>query len=401
MTATVSGEAAKRRTTVASLIPIPPPPRIFALDGLRGVAALIVVLWHAFMIAEPHLLASESGAAVRSFFLTTPAFLTLAGEEAVLVFFVLSGFAVTLPVLHRGRSFSWLAYYPARLIRLYIPAWISLIFAGLLLLLIPRQEMGNGQDWLARTNSESLNNVPQVLGQFTLWGGGGHFPLNNPLWSLSWEIAFSLLLPAFALLAWLSTKGRASWGICLALVLIAETYGRFGGGVVATYLPVFALGAILAANRDRLAEAANHFLTTHSRRLWSTLWVVGSLEALVLWHQVRTVAPEAKELIASLQVLEVIGALMLVAAVYILQPVRRILEVKPVRFLGKISFSLYLTHVPILLAYTYLLGWEQWGLALLLAFATMLPIALLFSHHVEEPAHRLGKRVGRALGGKA
>ncbi len=54
----------------------------------------------------------------------------------MLVFFVLSGLVVALPALRKG--FSWRAYYPARLARLYLPIWGSLALAAALVLLIPR-----------------------------------------------------------------------------------------------------------------------------------------------------------------------------------------------------------------------------------------------------------------------
>src|SRR4051812_11447586 len=61
-------------------------------------------------------------------FTATPLKVLSAGGEAVTVFFVLSGVVLTLPVLSRV-DFDWVAYYPRRVVRLYVPAAVSVLFA--------------------------------------------------------------------------------------------------------------------------------------------------------------------------------------------------------------------------------------------------------------------------------
>ena len=107
--------------------------RVTSLDGLRGLAAVVVLVHHALLTA-PVLASAYYGGSVSdasdpvSWALTyTPLHLIWAGTEAVYLFFVLSGVVLTFPVL-RSRSFSWLAYYPSRLLRLYGP----IVFAVLL-----------------------------------------------------------------------------------------------------------------------------------------------------------------------------------------------------------------------------------------------------------------------------
>ncbi len=74
------------------------------LDGLRGLAAIVVVLHHSLLTSPSLALAYFGGPKAPvgspSWLLTyTPLHLVWAGPEAVLVFFVLSGFVLTLPVL--------------------------------------------------------------------------------------------------------------------------------------------------------------------------------------------------------------------------------------------------------------------------------------------------------------
>ena len=112
-----------------------PSPRLAALDGLRGFAAVIVVLWHASltvsMLGEhiPMHISDEfnqlgTDAAVGSpawWVYETPLRVLTMGTNAVTIFFVLSGFVLILPML-RGRQLNMWAYYPRRIARLWIPS---------------------------------------------------------------------------------------------------------------------------------------------------------------------------------------------------------------------------------------------------------------------------------------
>lgn len=106
-----------------------------ALDGLRGLAALVVVLHHCAMthpaFAQAMLRPREPPARGSTvWWLTrTPAYILVAGHEAVFIFFVLSGLVLTLPRL-KSEPDPWRAYYPARLVRLYLPVVAAVLVAA-------------------------------------------------------------------------------------------------------------------------------------------------------------------------------------------------------------------------------------------------------------------------------
>ena len=171
--------------------------RLTQLDGLRGIAALIVVIFHLSLIAQPFLDTNSTGDAWW-WISETPLRLATDGTQAVLLFFVLSGLVVALPALRAGfTSFSWKKYFASRFLRLYIPAWGALALAAILIFCIPRVSSNvTSNYWLANTNAKSIQPLT-LLQDATLMKVGN--AADNVLWSLRWEIVFSLLLPLFVL----------------------------------------------------------------------------------------------------------------------------------------------------------------------------------------------------------
>src|SRR5690606_26510704 len=111
-----------------------------------------------------------------------------AGTEAVLVFFVLSGLVVALPAMRAG--FSWRRFFGSRFVRLYLPVWASLALATALIAWIPRLA-GDATpgSWLLEGNARATPPA-LLLSEASLFRAS--YDVNNVLWSLRWEIVFSL-----------------------------------------------------------------------------------------------------------------------------------------------------------------------------------------------------------------
>src|SRR5665213_3568592 len=123
--------------------------RLTQLDGLRGIAALVVVVFHLSLIAQPFLDTKSTGDAWW-WISETPLRLATDGTQAVLLFFVLSGLVVALPALRKG--FAWKKYFASRFLRLYIPAWGALMLAAALIFCIPRVSSNvSANYWLSNT----------------------------------------------------------------------------------------------------------------------------------------------------------------------------------------------------------------------------------------------------------
>ena len=109
--------------------------RFESLDGLRGAAAVAVMLSHALwshpFIAEAVLVSGDRGPLWVRILTYTPCHLVWLAREAVIVFFVLSGLVLTRPFVC-GKPHSYRRYYASRFIRLLLPCWAAIGLACLI-----------------------------------------------------------------------------------------------------------------------------------------------------------------------------------------------------------------------------------------------------------------------------
>ena len=374
--------------------------RITGLDGLRGVAALVVVIHHVLLVspvfADVTVLRARAEPGTLHWWLSyTPMHVIWGGTEAVFVFFVLSGFVLTGPALRANAS--WLVYYPKRLLRLYLPVWASIVLAALSAILVVRGNVPGASWWVQahgplnvpsalRTamlvNSDNWLNVPQ-----TDW-------LNSPLWSLTWEVWFSLLLPLYIWLGvWAARRLWRTWALAVVLAAVMTVAFREQYAPL-SYLPMFMFGVLLYLHRERIARAAA-WIADGRRWVWPALLVVALVSITSYWMLVGLVPDAPRMVVAAFRPLQVAGACLFVVCAFAWPAAERVFDSRPLRWLGLRSFSLYLTHEIVLITAVLLLGGSP---PLALALAIVLPVALvvasLFFRFVERPSHRFAQWVG-------
>src|SRR6195952_1680348 len=364
--------------------------RLPALDGLRGVAAFIVVLHHVLLLAQP--VSQPPGEpepwSAWWWLERTPLKLLTAGHEAVLVFFVLSGAVVVLPALRRI-DFSWPGLVASRVVRLLLPAWAAIAFATILLVLVPRvPQQVTGDSWIAKQVQLSWS-WPRLVVQASLMGQV--VPYDNVLWTLKWEFQFSLLLPGFLVVAVLLRRWWLPTGLLAVGLGVAGTVGHIDP---LQYLPVFFLGTLIAVRLQAIER------WSESRGAKRVLLVVLVLSALLLIVEflLSPVVPEGTAGSHALVGLEALGAAGVVVCAGGATGLRRLLEHRVPQFLGRISFSLYLVHLPVLVTLTWALGDWNWPIAA----AIGVPLALLagwaFFRVVEKPLHKVARSAKRGAG---
>lgn len=362
--------------------------RVTQLDGLRGIAALVVVACHVVSTLP------GIGTAVnddRSTDLTTaeawavfsPLHVLWNGTPAVHVFFVLSGFVLVLPFTRPGAARSWVQYYAKRFFRLYLPAWASLVVAVALIAVVPRSASPLQSPWADMYVVEP--SVGQVFKDGLLLLNAS--TINTPLWSLKWEVAFSLLLPVYVLIA---VRWRRFWPVKIGLAMLLAVVGGMQDVDWLTYLPIFAIGAVLGVERERIGELTRSW----PRVVWLFVAAAGLFLANAEWISREQPIPGVEAVVT-------VGAVLIVLLFVSSGSAKRLGDTALAQWLGRISFSLYLVHLPIILAGVALLRSVSLPLALAVSVAASFVIAELFYRYVEQPAHRLSMAVGRAVGRRA
>ena len=209
---------------------------------LRGLAAIAVVCFHlrrTFFVER-----TPGGGAVLWVFY----FLTSLGSEAVMVFFVLSGFLIGANVLRAmsDRSWDWTRYLTNRFVRLYIVLLPALVLGGLWDGFGIRLTGTAGIYGGLTPNASILTSVapslrwPGFLGNLLFLQTiiVPTFGSNGPLWSLSNEFWYYIMFPlgALALSPGRSASGR--WTYVLAVSATAV----FVGYPIARLITVWLLG---------------------------------------------------------------------------------------------------------------------------------------------------------------
>lgn len=190
-------------------------------DLIRGLSALGVVASH----LRNALMVDYGESSIKNPLLSLFYFVTGLGHQAVIVFFVLSGFFVGGAVLGRADSFSWKGYATARLTRLWVVLVPALLFTlavdSLTLSVAPLAIHGA---WFGIWNSGPADSAawsvaPEVfLGNllFLQTIACPVFGSNSPLWSLANEFWYYLLFPAL----WVLVFRRAASGLVEKLACI-------------------------------------------------------------------------------------------------------------------------------------------------------------------------------------
>jgi peptidoglycan/LPS O-acetylase OafA/YrhL len=300
--------------------------RLVGLDGIRGLAALYVVVNHVFLRAFPGSPADHAPFWASWF---------IYGRFAVVVFIVLSGFSLALsPARHGWRLDAVSGFAQRRVRRILPPYWAALAFSlAVAWLIVPQPGRGVPDVTSVVANGLLVQNV--VL---------AHSP-NAAFWSMAVEAQLYIAFPLLLLLV-------RRWGggaMVLTVVLIVAAVGIVGPHVA--HLDTF----VVQSPPDLAALFAVGVLTagivgaSAARRSWPwprlalaavipvlvVIWWQGSVWTLdhLYWVDL-SLGPAIACLLAALATGRPAGLL-------------RVLDVRPIRSLGSFSYSLYLTHAPI------------------------------------------------------
>lgn len=366
------------------------PERIDYLDSLRGLAAMSVVCSH-FVLGYtdwqhwPGLLVDS------------PLHVWWDGFAAVSLFFVLSGFVLSLKYFERdgqpAASLRLPEFVVGRLARISVP------FVGVLALSFVVQRL-----WMDRAVLEGAGatswmlsfwngpvSVRDFLRQAVLIRPGGIIKLLPQDWTLTVELNVSFIVPMMVLVA---ARGR-SW--LLAFAAVATVFLKADPFVVH-----FAMGVVLAS---MLGELRSGFADSRGARL--ALGTVGFLLYASRYAVARWV-PQVPD--AILWFLTGVGAALLLVTTLVSPSVQRLLLHPVLRWMGRVSYSVYLVHFAVLLVCTPwcfrlaeasgLHGTGAAAVALAGTCAVTLGLSTACYSLLEKPSIQLGRALQRALGAR-
>jgi peptidoglycan/LPS O-acetylase OafA/YrhL len=360
------------------------------LDGARALAATAVVATHVTFWAG-----DQTSTFLGRLFSRL--------DIGVPIFFVLSGFLLSRPMFAaaaRGRPGPrTAAYLWRRAVRILPAYWLTVAAA---LLLLPANAGAGPLDWLRQLT------LTQLYGPGWLAAGLTH------TWSLCTEVAFYLVLPLAGAGLLRLSRGRPERPAPALVALAAATVLGLGWVAVAwqvrppltpmeQWLPSFAgwFGAGMALAVLSVSDPAWRPVRL-ARELAASLGTCWAAAGALFWISTSTIAGDAGLAVYSAAESIVRNVLYLgVAALFVLPlvlgdpregTVRRVLASPPVRFLGEISYGVFLLHLLVLTGAYSAFGWTPFTGNVVLVFlgtwTTTVVLATALYLLVERPLSR-------------
>ena len=291
-----------------------PPKRIAELDGLRGTAALAVVVAH-YVGEVPH------GISALMF-----------GWYGVDFFFVLSGFLMGSIILNHHTEPGFLRSFYLRRAARIIPIYFVVVCVTLLLVALTQGNTWTDHPFDALIYLLFLPNVAM-----SLWDGGGEWL--KPAWTLAVEEQFYLVLPL--LVIWIPKRFliAALLGLCGAAIVFRYASYEINPLAALTLLPGrmdLLLGGVV------LAYVTQHFELSRYLRIFRIVPLIAMVALLV----VSLISREHLFPILNPTLLS-LGFASFLLAVLLGAPEGRRYRSPVLRYFGQVSYALYLVHQPI------------------------------------------------------
>ena len=320
---------AREESGVASTNPAGRKTHLAYVDGMRGLAALYVVLSHAWLQTWPEALYGDH-----------PSGWTMAltgwmnhGVDAVVVFIVISGFCLMLPVVKRDGTMGSGGvprFFRKRARRILPPYYAALVLSLAFgaLLLVP-----NTHSLYDETRPFTLKAVILHLLLLHNLQMNTVTKISVPLWSIAVECQIYLIFPLLLMVRRrLCTAAVLGGTYIVGLALGNLLYKSSFEGLVPIYVFYFALGMfaaeVICGNRTRLY-----------------VWIGASAAVVFLAFSLNPVL--LKTLWAHLLVAICGMCALIVCAQWPGNPLTRLCAWRPVAWVGSFSYSLYLVHFPV------------------------------------------------------
>jgi peptidoglycan/LPS O-acetylase OafA/YrhL len=347
--------------------------RVVGLDGLRGVAALFVVLHHCYLMSYPGYPYN-----------TGPSWLAwlLYGHLAVVVFIALSGFSLAVAPARKEWKLGGKARFAHRRAwRILPPYWAALVFSLIIAWAVVPQP-----------GSAPPNGKTVVVYGLLMQDVFGSPVPNGAFWSIAVEAQLYLVFPLLLLVL----RRAGAIVMVTAVTVVVAAVGLLAPHVPAVglltrltpqFAALFALG-LAAAGIQRASERV--------RRLpWQWFALVAVVPVLVLLAVKGSVWWDREHFWVDLAFGPAIALLLAAVATRRARSIVWLLDTWPIRRLGSFSYSLYLIHAPIVVAISlkvvsphFAPGLTRFGVTLALAVPVSVLAARWFGAVFEIPFQR-------------
>lgn len=350
-------------------------PHYELLDGLRGVAALMVLVYHIF---EGFAFAGATNGVGDGIIRTLNH-----GHIAVDFFFILSGFVISYAYDDRWLKMSIGGFFKRRLIRLH-PMLVMGAVIGAVAFCFDGCMRWDGSvtsiGWVMAALLLTMFMIPAVPGAaYEVRGNGEMFPLNGPMWSLFFEYIGNIIYAL--IIRRLSTKVlailAAILGVLHAYFFVGDLSGydsvgvgwtidavNFWGGAVRMLFP-FTVGMLLARK-------------FRARSVKGAFWICSAL-LIVIFSVPYFTSDNVVSLNSLYEVICIATVFPLIVWLGACGKSENKITSRINRFLGEISYPLYIVHYPIMYIFykwlienqKYTLG-ETFGASLLVVVLSIL-----------------------------
>lgn len=316
--------------------------RNYTLDLIRGVSAIIVMSGHLrnAMFKDFAELDAEYSTSVleRTFY-----FITSLGHQAVMVFFVLSGYFVGGSVLKSRNRFSFKNYAIARLSRLWTPLipilFLTLIFdyyTGVISIGILD---GNHYSTLNSGPTADYSISPLTFFSNVFFLQTVYTPVygsNGPLWSLAYEFWYYILFPLTMIFTGIITRKPIVKILTLILTFLIISYISFD--MMQGFL-VWCIGVVVTLIAERKLPVSNTWFFVISTLLF--LFSLVNSKLLLLGVTIG----EYSDIIVGISF-----SVFLISIIHFELPNLGFLNLKKISFwISEISYTLYISHFPIVI----------------------------------------------------
>ncbi|MCX2827579.1 acyltransferase [Bacillus pseudomycoides] len=365
------------------------------LDSLRGIAAIIVLLGH-FLALFPIL-------GKKVMYSTFGVYFSILwqGHSAVIIFFVLSGFVLSLP-FYKGTEFNYLKYLIKRVCRIYIP-YIVILFIAIGIKLGIHSKIGTIPglvQWGSWNIEVSFNRVMEHILFLREFNSDAFIMV---IWSLVHEMRISIVFPLIIFLL-LRVNWKVSIGIAMFLsvigyLLMKNIPSEFNMPVSTNYFitlhysSMFIIGALLAKNREYLVSKIINLKVKYLVLPLGLLFFnYPRIPFMLLSKLIGEIDYELYLIIIDWYIC--FGAVLIILSALSSKLFSKLLLIKPVQFIGEISYSLYLVHPIVLLTTVHIFyGKISVPLILLISFLFTMVVSVLCYKFIEIPSIKIGRKL--------